>query len=71
MDKIYYICAQPAVFYYAWQIDALLLSFEKNGNVDLNCVHIVSSTSRTGEPPEDYFVKVQKKWEKKTSTLMR
>ena len=65
MDKIYYICAQPAVFYYAWQIDALLLSFEKNGNVDLNCVHIVSSTPRTGEPPEDYFVKVQKKWEKK------
>ena len=35
-----YICAQPAIKYYAWQIDAMLYSFKDVG-VDLKDVHIV------------------------------
>ena len=30
-----YICAQPATFYYAWQVDAMLLSFEKCGGANI------------------------------------
>jgi len=26
-----YICAQPAILYYAWQIDVMIASFIKNG----------------------------------------
>ena len=36
-----YICVQPSTFYYAWQVDAMLLSFEKCG-INFNNVHIVS-----------------------------
>ena len=29
MRSLYYICAQPATYYYSWQVDAMLLSFKK------------------------------------------
>tara|TARA_B100000989_G_C19504764_1_gene455970 strand:+ start:794 stop:1807 length:1014 start_codon:yes stop_codon:yes gene_type:complete len=60
MHEPYYICAQPATFYYAWQVDAMLLSFEKLGGVNLSKVHIVCS-----EPVNDRFLKVKEKWSTK------
>lgn len=59
---VYWICAQPASFFYAWQVDAMLLSFEENGGVDLTKVHIVSS--RAGGI-NSHFVRVAQKWQKK------
>lgn len=64
-QNLYYICAQPAIFYYAWQVDAMLLSFEKYGEVDLSKVHIVSSVPEGLPEPHPRFVKVQRFWEKK------
>lgn len=60
MQELYYICAQPATFYYSWQVDAMLLSFEKLGEVNLNQVHIVCSN-----PTDERFLKVQRKWSPK------
>ena len=60
MQELYYICAQPAPFYYSWQVDAMLLSFEKLGEVNLNQVHIVCSN-----PTDERFLKVQRKWSPK------
>ena len=58
MRSLYYICAQPATYYYSWQVDAMLLSFKKNGNVELNRVHVVSSIPRTGAGADEHFLKV-------------
>lgn len=58
-----FICAQPANFYYAWQIDAMLLSFEKYGEVDLTRCHIVCAVQSSGIHP--HFSKVYEKWKKK------
>lgn len=57
MQDLVYICAQPSIFYYAWQVDTMILSFQKQG-VNLNNVHIVSA----GINPDPYFVEVQNKW---------
>ena len=62
MRSLYYICAQPATYYYSWQVDAMLLSFKKNGNVELNKVHVVSSIPRTGAGADEHFLKVADKW---------
>lgn len=59
---MYYICAQPATFYYSWQIDAMLLSFERFGNVDLSKVHIVNAIQGK---PSPHFKLVEKKWKLK------
>ena len=61
--NLFWICAQPASFYYSWQVDAMLSSFEKNGNIDMARVHVVSSYSSGG--PHDRFEKVGRKWSKK------
>ena len=53
-----YICAQPATFYYAWQIDTMLLSFFKCG-INLSSVQIISSTF--GNPIDPYFKKIEDK----------
>ena len=65
MQDIYYICAQPSTFYYAWQVDAMLLSFEKFGNVDLSKVHIVSSVPLDKPVPDSHFKLVEQKWRDK------
>ena len=64
-DNLYWICAQPASFYYSWQVDAMLLSFEKYGEVDLSKVHIVSSVQSFAAGPDKRFKKVQDKWVQK------
>jgi len=61
--NLYWICAQPASFYYSWQVDAMLASFEKNGNIDMSKVHVVSSHAPDG--PHSRFEKVGRKWSKK------
>jgi len=53
-----YVCAQPSTFYYAWQVDAMLLSFSKCG-VNLSEVHIVSNDVKN-----EHFLQVDKKWSK-------
>ena len=53
-----FICAQPSTFYYAWQVDAMLLSFSKCG-VNLGEVHIVSNDVK-----DEHFLQVDKKWSK-------
>ena len=65
MKEIYHICAQPADFYYSWQVDAMLLSFEKFGEVDLTKVHVVSAVYLQNPVPNEHFKLVQENWEKK------
>lgn len=62
MNEIFYICAQPATYYYAWQVDAMILSFQKVGSVDLNKVHIVSASGANGLQIDPAFKKVEEKW---------
>lgn len=61
MQDLIYVCAQPSTFYYAWQIDAMLYSFSKNG-VILSNVHIVSSISKEAS---SHFKLVENKWSKR------
>lgn len=63
MKDLYYICAQPSSYYYAWQVDAMLLSFQEFGKVNLKQVHIVSSI-QVGSVPDEHFKKVDEKWSK-------
>ena len=56
-----YICAQPAILYYAWQIDTMLYNFKDIG-IDLNNVHIVCSFKT---PIDPYFRKLEKKYSAK------
>lgn len=56
-----YICVQPASFYYAWQVDTMLLSFSKCG-INLSSVQIVSS--KYGSTIDPHFKKVEDKWSK-------
>ena len=58
-----YICAQPATFYYAWQVDAMLLSFEKNGNINLHNVHIIGAIKH--DKIHERYRRVDEKWTKK------
>ena len=44
-----FICAQPAIDYYAWQVEVMLLNFIRNG-VNANDIHIVCG--HTGSIPE-------------------
>lgn len=62
MKDIFYLCAQPATHYYAWQVDTMLLSFKENGGMPLENVHIVSALLTNNEP-HPWFEKVRKKWE--------
>ncbi len=55
-----HICAQPSTFYYAWQVDAMLLSFQRVG-INLETVHIVSVTHSGIDP---HFRKIEHKWSK-------
>lgn len=63
MQDLYYVCAQPASYYYSWQVDAMLLSFQKFGQIDLNKVHVVCATQNANQP-DDWFLKVSEKWAK-------
>ena len=63
MRDIFYICAQPASFYYAWQVDAMLLSFQENTTIDLSRVHIVGAIL-DGSMPDPWYKKVEEKWAK-------
>ena len=62
MKDVLYVCAQPANHYYAWQVDAMLLSFKENGGMPLKNVHIVCALLSPAEP-HPWFEKVRKKWE--------
>lgn len=53
-----YICAQPAIQYFAWQIDVMLHSFKK-ANINLNDVHIICSTNDGIDP---HFKKLKNKY---------
>ena len=59
---MFYICAQPSTFYYAWQVDTMLLSFEKC-NIDLNKVHIVTAIHFPGI--DAHFKKIESRWSEK------
>ena len=62
MTDLIYLCAQPATYYYSWQVDAMLLSFKKNGKIDLSKCHIVCAIQGAGIDP--WFQKVADKWKK-------
>jgi hypothetical protein len=47
-----FICAQPAIKYYAWQVEVMLNNFRKNG-INLNDVDIVCSKP-DGVVPEEW-----------------
>lgn len=53
-----YICAQPAIQYFAWQVDTMLYSFKKQ-NVNLNDVHVICSMNEGISP---YFYKLKNKY---------
>lgn len=40
MKRLYYICAQPASIYYAWQLEVMITNFLKNG-IQPDQIHIV------------------------------
>ena len=61
MTDLIFVCAQPASYYYSWQVDAMLLSFKKNGNVDLSKCHIVCAIQ--GGRIDPWFQKVADKWQ--------
>lgn len=53
IDKeLRFICAQPAIKYYSWQLEVMLNNFRKNG-INLNNVDIVCSKP-DGIVPEEY-----------------
>ena len=62
MTDLIYLCAQPATYYYSWQVDAMLLSFQKYGEIDLRKCHIVCAIQGNGIDP--WFEKVADKWKK-------
>jgi len=53
MNDVVFICAQPAIDYYTWQVEVMINNFKEN-DVNLENVHIVCS----------YFGIVPEKWEK-------
>ena len=53
-----YICAQPAVKYFGWQVDIFINSLVSN-NIDQNCIHIICSDNSGVDP---YFVKLKNKY---------
>lgn len=69
MQELYYVCAQPASFYYSWQVDTMLHSFKKYGQVDLTKVHIVCAILKHGNMPDAWFKKVHEKWAKEGVTF--
>lgn len=42
MKRLYYVCAQPAIMYYAWQIEVMIHNFIKN-EISPEYIHIVSA----------------------------
>ena len=46
-----FICAQPAIDYYSWQVEVMINNFIKNG-VNPNDIHIVSA--HNGQIPETW-----------------
>lgn len=54
-----YFCAQPAVKYFAWQIDIFIYSLIKN-NVNQKDIHIISSIENNGI--DEYFSKLKEKY---------
>ena len=50
--KLRFVCAQPAIKYYAWQLETMLNNFIEMG-INLNQVDIVC-WKQTGEIPEEY-----------------
>ena len=55
-----YICAQPAVKYFAWQVEVLIYSLTNNG-VDQKDIHIVNGMKDL--QIDSYFSVVQKKYQ--------
>lgn len=51
MKNIRFICAQPAIKYYAWQVEVMLHNFKHQG-VNLNQVDIVSKIDHNHVPDE-------------------
>lgn len=51
MKSLYYICAQPATLYYAWQVEVMINNFMKN-EVLSERVHIVCATKENHIPDE-------------------
>ena len=56
-----HICVQPATLYYAWQVDAMLQSFQDLGKVQLDRVHCIFAGYKDQYP--NHLNKVIKKWQ--------
>ena len=41
-----YMCAQPGIKYYMWQVEVMLHNFEKHG-IDMNNVHILFAQNKS------------------------
>lgn len=51
MRKLRYICAQPAINYYTWQVEVMINNFIKHG-INPNYIDIVCTRPDNGVPPE-------------------
>lgn len=51
MKQLYYICAQPAITFYTWQIEVMLENFLANG-IPPDKIHLLLAIERHGVPPE-------------------
>ena len=49
MKNLYYICVQPAIPYYTWQVEVMIRNFIKNG-IDPTHIHILASVGSGGVP---------------------
>ena len=45
MKRLYYVCAQPATLYYAWQVEVMVNNFLKNG-IPPETIHIVTAINK-------------------------
>ncbi len=59
LNKMKYICAQPAIKYFAWQIDVFIHSLLKQG-INQKDIHIISGIQHSGI--DEYFSILQKKY---------
>jgi hypothetical protein len=45
MKRLYYVCAQPATLYYAWQVEVMVNNFLKHG-VPPETIHVVTAINK-------------------------
>jgi hypothetical protein len=59
LDRLKFICAQPATSYYAWQVEVMIKNFLEMG-VDPSSINIVCALDETNTIPNLWFKLIMK-----------